>query len=611
MNMRVIFVVVLILLKLAIFYLFYFLAIFYLLAQEKPWKQIFNNLLNTIPTRVCPPPSRFDINIWASALAEHPSEDYKMFILDGITNGFDIGNNGTRPTGKQRNLPTNNFQKTKISEWLFKGIKKGYILGPFTEQNNPFPNVVVSPVGAVPKPPNGVRPIHHLSAPRKGSGISVNSTLYEEYKTVKYVSFKEIVEIADSVGVGGYLWAADAADAYLRVPIKRKYWPLVGIKWNGYYFIMTCLPFGLSSSCILYTLFADAIEWVVLHHNNDIFYTKSSDKVIQLMKHYLDDFVGGHNNLKIAYRQFNSLIKWFQILNVPTRDDKCSSPSTQQKILGTLFNTVTQRVYLPADKKELYTSNIKTILKKKRVQKRELQSLNGRLRFAARHIWCGEAFCRALEQRINNTKDGGYTRLNKQIKEDLIWWLSALNKLKTGIPFKYILYPRTFCKYKAWTDAFVTEEEAGIGGYNCFGNYFQYYFDVKKLFKNKKPDINWFEMAAVVVALSIWGSKYRLSSVQIWCDNAPVVGQISKRSAPFRREDLMFLIRELCLNSINTEYHFFIEHIKGEKNKTADALSRFIRQPFQWLPSSERANIDSTATDCSFICNKLVSSYNK
>ena len=61
------------------------------------------------------------------------------------------------------------------------------------------------------------------------------------------------------MGKNGYLWAADAADAYLRVPIKRKDWVFTGIKWNKHYFILTCLPFGLSSSCLLYTLFADAI----------------------------------------------------------------------------------------------------------------------------------------------------------------------------------------------------------------------------------------------------------------------------------------------------------------------------------------------------------------
>ena len=334
--------------------------------------------MKATPTRFCPPPSRFDINTWASALAEHPSDEYKLFILDGITNGFDIGTDGTRPTGKQRNLPTDKFQKIKISEWLFKGVKKGYILGPFTNQNNPFPDVVVSPVGAVPKPPNGVRPIHHLSAPRSGPGISVNSTLREEYKTVKYVSFKEIVEIANSVGIGGYLWAADAADAYLRVPIKKKQWPLVGIKWNGYYFVMTCLPFGLSSSCILYTLFADSIEWIVLHHSNGIFYNEVAGKIVKCLRHYLDDFIGGHANKNIAEKQFNSLIWWFDILNVPTRESKCSPPNTRQKILGTLFDTITQKIYLPSDKRELYSRNITEILSLKRVLKKQLQSLNGR-----------------------------------------------------------------------------------------------------------------------------------------------------------------------------------------------------------------------------------------
>ena len=236
--------------------------------------------------------------------------------------------------------------------------------------------------------------------------------------------------------------------------------------------------------------------------------------------------------------------------------------------------------------------------------------LINRLRFAARHIWCGEAFCRALEQRINSTKDNGYTRLNKQIKNDLKWWLTALKKLESGISFKYILYPRASCKYVMWTDAFVTETNAGIGGYNCSGNYFQYYFDIKAIFgKTTPPGINWFEMAAVVVALSIWGEKYRLNSVRIWCDNAPTVGQISKRSAPFHREDLMSLIRLLCKNSIETEYHFYIEHIKGETNKTADALSRFSDNPFQWLSTEERTKIDSKPTECSFVTKQLVSCY--
>ena len=71
----------------------------------------------------------------------------------------------------------------------------------------------------------------------------------------------------------------------------------------------------------------------------------------------------------------------------------------------------------------------------------------------------------------------------------------------------------------------------------------------------------------------------------------------------------MCLIRLLRKNSIEMEYHFYIEHIKGETNKIADALSRFLSNPFQWLSHKEQANIDSKPTNCSFITKQLVSCY--
>ena len=123
------------------------------------------------------------------------------------------------------------------------------------------------------------------------------------------------------------------------------------------------------------------------------------------------------------------------------------------------------------------------------------------------------------------------SRLNKRICDDLNWWLKTLNKLATGIPFKFILCPRNICNYTMWTDAYVDGLTAGIGGYNCSGQYFQFRFNLKQHFCgcNLYPDINWFELAGVTIALLLWGNLYRHNSVRIWCDNAPSVGQLSKR----------------------------------------------------------------------------------
>lgn len=149
---------------------------------------MWNELYNNTTINYNPPPSRFNVDIWFNELKDHPNHDYTAFILDGITNGFGIGHNGTIPTGKARNLPINNFEKIKITKWLFKRIKAGYILSPFSEKNNPFPDLVVSLVGAVPKDKTDVRPIHHLSAPRNNSGIAVNETIKERCAVEKSVS---------------------------------------------------------------------------------------------------------------------------------------------------------------------------------------------------------------------------------------------------------------------------------------------------------------------------------------------------------------------------------------------------------------------------------------
>ena len=118
-------------------------------------------------------------------------------------------------------------------------------------------------------------------------------------------------------------------------------------------------------------------------------------------------------------------------------------------------------------------------------------------------------------------------------------------------------------------------------------------------------------MAAVTVALLIWGSKYISKSVYIWCDNNPTVGQLSKRSVPFKREDLMKLIRIITKDSITTEYHYFIDWLEGKSNKTADALSRFYTQPFKNLSSVEQKNISSTPTNCLKAVQICIASYFK
>ena len=552
-----------------------------LTCKEPFWRNIWaERLAKAAPIR-SPPESRYKLDVWREAFAEHPDRKYVEWLLTGLRDGFHIGFTGERPQGRARNLPTNNFEKREIVEWLVKGHDKGYILGPFKPDECPLRDVVISPVGAVPKPPNKCRMIHHLSAAQGPGTKSVNDVIEDEMKRVTYVTTKEIVRLADAVGQGGYLWTVDAQDAYVRVPVHPSEWALLGIKFNGRIFVMTCLPFGLASSCKIYNAFADGVEWVVINSDRKSFYGDASQGFIQLMRHYLDDFVGGHKDKKVASAQFKALVNWFQYLQIPTQPRKCEPPATRQKILGSLYDTETRMISLPQDKASRYQAAITSILRRGRVTKGELQSLGGQLRFAARHVWCGAAFCRRLEwAHASVRRTGHHVRLNRAVREDLRWWSEVLEDIREGISFDYILRPRDSCSWTIWTDACVNPRKAGFGGLSSDGRWFQFEVPMER-FKGKKPDINWCELAAVVVALQLWAPEHPQESVLLRCDNAPACGQLYKQSTIKERPDIFALVRTATGSAIRHRYHFWIEHIKGENNDPADALSRYYEDPFE------------------------------
>ena len=230
-------------------------------------------LLSIITSVICllaPKPTPFDHDLWKSQLEDYHDKD---FVLDGNKNGYDVGV-GDLDIPKQNRtpyLPLIKQFKIAIAHWLVKRVNKGYILGPFRVGEAVAKGVVdslhCSPLFAVFKPKEvdyikQVRPIQHLSYPKKG-GISVNDLIDDSWKRVSYTSFKEVVRLVQAVGKGGYIWTIDLQDAYYRLPVKKKYWHLMGIKWCGFEFVFTSLQMGLASACNVYTRFADSIQHIL------------------------------------------------------------------------------------------------------------------------------------------------------------------------------------------------------------------------------------------------------------------------------------------------------------------------------------------------------------
>ena len=79
-------------------------------------------------------------------------------------------------------------------------------------------------------------------------------------------------------------------------------------------------------------------------------------------------------------------------------------------------------------------------------------------------------------------------------------------------------------------------------------------------------DILWKEMYAVLMSVYLWKNELKWKSVTCFCDNQAVVYMLIKRCAPLNRPDLQHLIRCFCYLSNTIPFHFWMEHIQGEKN---------------------------------------------
>ena len=544
-----------------------------------------------------PTPTPFNLALWEAHLADYivvengVVEHRGQFVYDGLANGgFDIGveDDFDIPPNSDAKLPSLDFgQRYAVTHWLVKCIKKGFVIGPFLPDHvpqylNPFK---LSPVFTVPKPNTDdlvkkFRVVHHLSHPTKKQN-SVNSLISKDWTYVRYTSFLEVVSLAYALGPGAWLWAVDAQDAFYRVPVKKKYWSLLGLQWLGRLFFFVSLPMGLSSACQIYNKFADAIEYIIVKNHRRLFTARWRGNTIQLMRHYLDDFFGGHQSKRKAKQQFELVQQWMADLGIPTKPSKCIKPGRVQRWLGWLYNTLTQTISIPGDKVLRYQARILVIIESGVAHKKQLQMLIGALQWAARAIYPGKAWIRRLELVLHYNMgeefpEGISMKLPHFVIEDLKWWYWALEELNQ-IKFQWLLISeRSNFDVTVWTDA---SGVIGVGGWNSTGQAFQVAWKSTFLAYAKKRrsglKIQFMELLGLIVAAQLWAPQWVGKVIEFKIDNPGAHYACQKKGAALWRHDMNFLVRQLAKLAVEFKFKFWVTGILGKHNVIADALSRF------------------------------------
>ncbi|NRA57493.1 MAG: hypothetical protein HRU13_05175 [Phycisphaerales bacterium] len=571
---------------------------------------------------------RYDIplSVWRR-FSRGADDELRAWTLDGIEHGFDIyvKDHPDLERASVRNLPMDLVKKLRFTEWTIKAHKSGCCWGPFKPDQSDVPAHLkplrTNPQGMVRKGTHfGVniedrkwRPINHQSHPRRG--MSVNSQVDPKWATVQYIQFREIVGLVDFAGKGARIWAVDAKDAFLRVPIQEACMRFMAFIWLGTLWFFTSLCFGLASAPRIYTRFADLCLWIITHAElpgaAPVQWTFEGR---DLAHHYVDDFFGVvplRSDIN-ATDQFERTIEWFKVLGIPTTEEKTLPPSTRQIILGFLYDTELQMVFIPPAKCTEFLAAIDRILNagSSSITKLEVLSLIGKLRWASACVFAGAAFVRRMELYANKTQRLDHHVPAGPLKPDLIWWRAQIVRAAVGIPFRYILTPRHSGDIHVLTDASTGD---GMGGWTTGqGDWFRTRWsdhsrtDIFAPSTGKAPDIFWKEMCGVVSAALIWGTQWKGKTVTFHCDNMSTVWSLIKRSCDHKRRDIMLMIRVLMNAANEFEFCPYFVHIKGKDNITADALSRFMDKKF-WHDTAG-TNMKDIETDAAWVLDAIVAS---
>lgn len=334
------------------------------------------------------------------------------FLYDGFKNGFPLQYSGPRVARDSNNLRSTLLNPEIINSQINKEIIAGRVAGPFNER--PLPNLIVSPIGLVPKKtPGEFRMIHHLSYP---PGESINDYIDPALCTVQYTSFDQAIKMIQDLGQHCKLFKSDIKSAYRLIPIKPSDFELLGFRYNDKFYFDKALPFGASVSCITFERFSRFLEFCIT-------FNFESGKLI----HYLDDFLGGDTSMDSCNRALQIFRGTMSELGVPLAEDKTEGPTESLVFLGLELDSSKMVVRIPTTKITEVVEKIKNILSHKKSTLKEIQSLIGSLNFCCRAIAIGRPFIRRLINSICGlTKSHHRIRIKKRNKIGFVYVASFL-----------------------------------------------------------------------------------------------------------------------------------------------------------------------------------------
>ena len=477
------------------------------------------------------------------------------YLVNSFISGFTLGTIETPKMSNSKNLASALQHPVIVDNKLEKEISLNRIAGPFPSP--PFLNLVISPLGVVPKKAEGeFRLIHHLSYPEGGS---VNDCIPREFSSVTYATIDQAITLVKSLGTGCFLAKSDIKSAFRIIPVRPEEYHLLGIKWKGMFYYDKCLPMGCSSSYRIFEEFSSALHWIMEHKLH-------ASGVV----HILDDFLFAGKSFKHCNIHLDKFLSLCKDIGVPIAQEKTYRPATTMSFVGLEIDTVEMTVRLPIDKLQKARAIIKSLSSRKKVTLKEIQEAVGFLNFACMVVYPGRTFLRRLiDLTCKVSKPGHHLRINGEHRADLKMWsvfLDSFNGKSLFLEDKWM----SSIALQMHTDA------SGSLGYGAIMDLM--WFNGTWPENWKAYHITVLELYPIVAAVVVWAKLLSNRCVVFFTDNSAVVEIINKQTS--KDKTVMCLLRKLVITCLTHNILFKAKHIPGKHNISADLLSRLQVEAF-------------------------------
>ena len=166
--------------------------------------------------------------------------------------------------------------------------------------------------------------------------------------------------------------------------------------------------------------------------------------------------------------------------------------------------------------------------------------------------------------------------MTTEVKLDIEVWINFLSLPEAYCrPFSEF-YPKSPYVTDFHTDA-SGNHELGAGGH-CGKEWFVLQWN-PLFMKEHDPSIDYLELYAVTIGVTLWLERFRNQHIIIFCDNLAVVHMLNNSSSSCG--NCMLLIRLIVFKMLQCNTRITAAHVRSRDNLFADLLSRFRYDQFR------------------------------